>query len=297
MNTNAELKVIAVNDFLKKTNADFFVKTKKVFKPNGEWDAFILYSDKYNCCPTIYPTEEMLQKSVEELATELKSLFEMHARNFDAQDITTSDYVLENVLPRMVSSSNSKLLEEHHIPYIPYLDLLIYFYVPVSNIPIVDDMEIGCMQVSDYLLKKMDLTLDEIYQVALQNLDNSYQIINLCQLLQQLFPSFSQELEEMSLDEADFPAWIITNEKRLYGASGMLSRKALSEIKNLIGNRFLLLPSSIHEVICVPYANDLSGALAMVTEINAGCVKPEEVLSNNVYVFEDESLHQLALEI
>ena len=81
--------------------------------------------------------------------------------------------------------------------------------------------------------------------------------------------------------------YVLTNQSKYYGASGILDHSTLHRISEQIGD-FIVLPSSIHEVIIIPKNEDMgdySRLAAMVKEVNAAVVLPEERLSDHVYVY------------
>ena len=97
------------------------------------------------------------------------------------------------------------------------------------------------------------------------------------------------------MEPEELPIWIITNEKGFNGAVQMLYDENLHGLSEKMGDDFFILPSSIHEVICVPAslgnAEDLA---AMVQEVNMTAVALEERLSNQVY-FYDKDLRKLTM--
>lgn len=83
------------------------------------------------------------------------------------------------------------------------------------------------------------------------------------------------------------PMYVATNKKKLYGAAVILSRKVLKDIqKKFNGEPYYILPSSVHEVICVPANEDhLDEYAAMVKEINETVVDRIDILSDDpIYV-------------
>jgi hypothetical protein len=81
--------------------------------------------------------------------------------------------------------------------------------------------------------------------------------------------------------------YILSNFKGINGASCLLYENVLSEFAQLIQSDFYILPSSIHEIILVPYDKAiLKEALAeMVEEVNRTQVSGDEVLSDRVYFY------------
>ena len=59
-------------------------------------------------------------------------------------------------------------------------------------------------------------------------------------------------------------------------------------VREKVGGDFFILPSSIHELLVVPKQDgmELSDLEAMVKEVNATQVAPEEKLSDHVYEYD-----------
>ena len=107
--------------------------------------------------------------------------------------------------------------------------------------------------------------------------------------------------ETMGLDEemmdlmgpSDVPEMIVlTTEDKLQGAKALLSKEALSEVYDQVGGDFVVLPSSIHEVLCLPIRDDMDAETLknMVREVNGTQVAPNERLSDNVFKFDGSKL-------
>jgi len=82
---------------------------------------------------------------------------------------------------------------------------------------------------------------------------------------------------------------IVSNSSYVKGASSILNREALSEYARELGvNKIVVLPSSIHEMIIMPFNSsvNLDNLSAMVKEINETQVLPEERLTDRAYVLE-----------
>ena len=83
---------------------------------------------------------------------------------------------------------------------------------------------------------------------------------------------------------------VITNKYKMYGAGVIGDTDYLKTLHKEHGD-FYILPSSVHEIIIVPFSNmDVEMMKNMVKEINTTQVKPEEVLSDNVYMFKGEEV-------
>lgn len=103
--------------------------------------------------------------------------------------------------------------------------------------------------------------------------------------------------EELLEDIPDEPVQVmITNKTNRFGAINIYNENCIRQVQEkLHANNFYVLPSSKHEVICVPAevvpaevieVNDL---LTMVTEINSTQVKPEDRLGNFVLYYDGDT--------
>jgi len=83
---------------------------------------------------------------------------------------------------------------------------------------------------------------------------------------------------------------VATNETKLNGAVVMKAMEKLLEIADEYDKDLAILPSSIHEILLVPIdeETDFSHLNAMVQEVNATQLQPEEVLSKHAYRFNRE---------
>jgi len=83
------------------------------------------------------------------------------------------------------------------------------------------------------------------------------------------------------------PMFVATNSKKVNGAGVILYDGLLRTFAEKIGGDFFILPSSVHEVIFVPANGDIDARhlIQMVKEVNATEVAPDEVLSDNVYMY------------
>lgn len=81
--------------------------------------------------------------------------------------------------------------------------------------------------------------------------------------------------------------YIVTNDSKVYGAVSVMDKEVQEELSYNLGGDFYILPSSVHEVLCIPTEGAMVSDLAsMVYEINRTQVQPEEVLSDSVYKYD-----------
>lgn len=81
--------------------------------------------------------------------------------------------------------------------------------------------------------------------------------------------------------------YIISNKSHMHGASSVLNRKKLESLARVYGvDQLIVLPSSIHEMLVMPYSDemDLKYMNKLVREVNAEEVLPEERLTDQAYL-------------
>ena len=89
----------------------------------------------------------------------------------------------------------------------------------------------------------------------------------------------------------DDKLFVLTNNQKLNGAAALLDEKMMEQIAERVGNDFYILPSSVHEVLIVPKeaGMDFKDLEAMVQEVNATQVAPQDKLSDHVYQYDIET--------
>ena len=84
---------------------------------------------------------------------------------------------------------------------------------------------------------------------------------------------------------------IVRNKEGMFGAINIYNEDCIKQVQEILRTKnFYVLPSSIHEVICVPTKEiEVNDLLKMVTEINQTNVKPEERLGNFVLYYDGDA--------
>ena len=101
----------------------------------------------------------------------------------------------------------------------------------------------------------------------------------------------SEEGMPEAMDSADMPQlYVATNDRKINGASVLLYDGVLEGFAEQTGGDFYILPSSIHEALFLPATPDVdeNDLPEMVRGVNAGCLEPDEILSDNAYLYHAE---------
>ncbi len=174
------------------------------------------------------------------------------------------------------------------MPHREFHDLSIIYRLVSGS----DSTAVYSTMVSSGMADLMGMDEQQLYDAAFANTREMFQpqIKTMAEILQEIFISEGNpgELSDMLVGETEpvETLYIITNEKRAFGAASMLYEDELHKLAESIGTDLYVLPSSIHEVIAVSTSMGSAEEMArMVCEVNAGQVSPEERLSDQVYLY------------
>ncbi len=123
----------------------------------------------------------------------------------------------------------------------------------------------GTIKISKAMLERWGKTEEEVMKVAKANSAEDFRIMPMP------FPGADSMLG-------------ISNNEMVNGASAICAEEVQEEVADRLGGSFVILPSSVHEVICVPDSGD--DFSAMVREINATVLKPEDFLTDVVLKYD-----------
>lgn len=275
-----ESRADALNALLYEEGADFEVQYTKLWKNNHEVEGYVLRSDAHNCSPTIY-RGSWFEGTDDEVAAYLTEMYEEHATDFDIKEAVSRDFILANVLPRLMAASNEAGLRGRQAIVKPYLDMIISFYVPISEFA---DGGIGSMQITEMLLDNAQIGIDELYEASIANIEKDIKIRRIDEVICEMMG------HELPLEgETAFPMYVVSNSTSIHGAAAILSDKTFESLREKLGDKIAILPSSIHECIAVAYKtqDDLENFISMVKEINETVVSVSDKLTDNVYLFCD----------
>lgn len=220
-------------------------------------------------------------KTLQECVNYLAEIFkeEEEEKQFDvAEGIYRWELAKKRIYPMLVTrDGNEKYLNT--LVHRPFLNLEIAYYILVKI-----DGVVGSVKVTKTLCEKWHCSEEEIYSMAMANLENAkYEIVSLGTLMEEVSGiTTSEEKGEFML--------VLLNEAQYFGAAGILSPKILQMCADRVQRNFYLLPSSVHEMIIVPDAGKITASelLQMVTEVNRTQLSAEEYLCDAVFYYDLE---------
>lgn len=158
-----------------------------------------------------------------------------------------------------------------------------------------DGEERATALVTDKTMKDWDMGVDSLYETALKN-TAAQAPAQINSMMSLLFGGEEPLAPEEVFREEGF--YVLSNPQKSNGAAAMLYPGLLQSIAEATQSSFYILPSSIHEVMLIKEGNGMGARelQGMVMDINQREVAPQEVLSNQVY-FYDEKEQKISLAL
>ncbi len=284
-----------------KAGEHYSVRLYKVLKNNSiELDSLILLKEGQNFTPNIYlqPYYESYLEgtTVEEISDRLCEIYQSCTVPVVKDDFTFSfEEMKPFIVYRLVSyERNKKLLES--VPHVRFLDLAITFHCLVRN----DKEGIGTIRITNDHVRMWQTSLKEIQALSKENTGRWFSSTIRCmdEVIRGILTDTdldTREYEDMAeflnQDMMSVPAhpgmYVLSNQKGINGASCLLYEGVLKKFAEEHRCDLYILPSSIHEVILIPYDKSMNknSLEEMVKDINRTQVAGDEVLSDKVYYY------------
>ena len=163
-------------------------------------------------------------------------------------------------------------------PHIPYLDLsaVFYLYSPAGSILIYKE-----------LMRIWNTTPYELYEIALDNMvkQQPAKFFSVQEYLEEHGTLIFEKMNQA--EKVDMSLYTLTNALEWNGASAILYPDVLETYANQYGCDWLIIPSSVHEVLLMPYCSEaeIENARSAISGVNASLLSPNEVLSDHPYLY------------
>lgn len=274
------------------------VEIHKVLKNNSlELDGLVILSPKQTLSPNFYlQTYYEKYRNGTDIDTLAKQMEETYYEVLSAGENLELDMSFEScagkIIFRMISyEKNSELLQK--VPFIRFLDMVVIFHILLRQ----DEEGIGSVRITNQLLESWNLEIEALFALARENTNRIFpkKIYSMSSMMTAIL-DFEKNGDNHGVavtaatedrKQAEEP-YIITNSNGINGASVILYSNALKEIGEFLGEDYYLLPSSIHEMLVIPFHAPMTveEMYEMVEEVNSSCVVREEILSDSVYQYE-----------
>lgn len=205
--------------------------------------------------------------------------------------------LVSQMLFRLINRErNAGFLETH--PYIPVNEklALVFLIMDMRDKTHID----FSVADNDFMEKMWGKPVEELYAPVMENTMRLFppDLITLEELLEEIGKGTGKVFIER---QGEFPRmYVLTNVLKKYGAAVLEYPGTLKMVGEVLGSDFLILPSSIHELILIPGdfdTKDFQAFADMVRFVNRDHVADEEILDDTVYVYKrdrDEIICPLA---
>ncbi len=296
---------IVLADICKRADGKFDAMLNTVTKNNGiKLTGITAKAEGCNCAPCVYLDEfykEYQNGGMNLSETEEEIYRILSNRMNDTQNIDISVFldwgtVKGSIYTKLINAEKNKELLKK-IPHRLFLDMAVAYYVVIDGFATLHDT--GTILICNRHMEMWGQDERNLYRQAISNMRSDGK---------PCFDSIESVVMNMLLGANEFfgggkrhsgmDMYILTNCRKYFGASEILDKNTLHSIADKIGDGFIVLPSSLHEVIILSPKNEKEyGKLAnMVREVNATQVSVEECLSDHVYAYsrDDEMLKIVA---
>lgn len=254
-----------------------------------------LRSDNNRVAPMIYLDDFFSRYSdndisIDDIVNRVTEVYKKNiagAQDIDVSNITDYDIVKTQIIPAVCNfERSSEYLKS--APFERICDLAVYYRILID----MADGE-GSILVSSQLMETWGISFEDLKDQAWKNLHeiNPPFFATMFDVLKEIMPAFDASGLETDTDN---DMYILSNKSRINGAVYIADTKVLGDIANKLGTDIILLSSSRHELVILPYTmaadpERWSEMAAMVSEINQSTVSDEDFLADSVYYFTRES--------
>ena len=240
-------------------------------------------------CLDAYYEQYLAGMTVEEAARDIWDIFNSFEQSGVSEGLLNDfEKVKNKVVFSLVNyGMNKERLES--MPYVPYLDLAILFYVLLER---TENGERTAV-ITNKELAAWGTTKEELLRLARQNTPRLYMAeVN---SLNDVMKSFvkdkkSKDFFDEFIGEEESSLYVLSNRHNVKGAAVILYDGLLKEMSKVLGHDLLILPSSVHEVLVMAYDKtmDFLSIRDMVEHINEVEVPVCDVLSDQIYRYNRE---------
>lgn len=272
------MKDMTIAQYANAIAVELNAESKAVEKANGVVRYGIVMKTGTNCCPTIYVEQFYeAEMSIKDAAKEVEKIAKVNTINVDVSRITDYEFVKPLLRARLYNkATKAEIFRKAK----DFDDLIIVPVIELSDIG--EGKGSGSVRVSAALLNGYNVTKRELIDTAIKNSSDEYTLQSMESVMMSIMTGREAEpIEEVGTNPQMI---VLSNRNKCFGAISALILK--KRLQSIFPNGYVVLPSSVHEVIVTPYTPGCEEALnGMVQEVNVSEVQPEEILGSKAYVF------------
>ena len=272
---------------------EFRIEEALISKNNGVMlDALVIKAPDMNIAPTIYLKSyyESYEEG-EDIRSCVHRLVEDYHRSvpegtFDVSFYENYENVKKGLSYKLISAGrNSELLKE--IPNVPFLDLAIVFYYAFEE----EGLPEGTILIKNKHMEMWGVSTEQLMRDARVNAPKSLPGVctDMCSVLDRIYPGKAEEI--FPEGEIMPTLYVLSNSRMINGAAVILYPDLLRELSDKLNSNLYIIPSSVHEVICLAKEtdDDEMSLKEMIRSVNKTQLEPQDVLSDSLYIYERDT--------
>lgn len=244
--------------------------------PNSIVAPVIYLEEKYKCYQEGYTVHKLVKEAEEYLKNVKQNML-------DKSEISVLDAKKNLYCAIINAEENEELLKNS--PHEGINDLAVIARCKVG--------ENSSFIVTNDLCDYLQMTSEEILEQAHRNTEKqTFQCKNMNQVMRDMMLEEGMPEEDVneliSMLEMQCSMYVVSNETMIDGAAAMVSKTAMNQAYEIIGDDFYILPSSRHELILMPKGkgSDVQDLKLVVKEVNKTVCPSFDRLSDNVYRYD-----------
>ena len=280
-----------VLDYLPESFKGAEVSLNVITKPNDVKLTGLTIRKAGSCvAPTIYLEDFYSQiEAGDNIGVIMKRIADVRIANemedVDLEQLLDFEGCKDKILPRLYGfEMNNELLS--HRAFTRINDFVVLYAVDLGS---TDNGRIS-LPIDVELMAKWNIKIEDLHKIALENQNrlNIGTFRSMVDVMRDMFQGEGMEddfFEEMFMPSEDEAMYVISNKSCMNGASMILDKEFMDGVADVLGDNFIVLPSSIHEVLAIPDSElmELEYMETMVYEINRSQVSVDDRLSDHVY--------------
>lgn len=270
------------------------VEVQTVTKNNNtELKSLLIKIKGENLTPSIYLEQfykdyKNNKKELEEIVSKIIELRIKHRKDtkMDLNYLEDFEAIKKDIIPTFagLEKYNKELMEL--CPYVKILDMVMVFRIVIDMKD--KDGVTGTILIKDDLQNKLGVTTQTLFETALKNVKGNFKCKNMGEIFKEMMRASDHEAEMFN----DNPMYVLTNKEMTFGAAAIIDEEFMWDVYDKIGGDFIIIPSSIHELIAVPMTemeNNKDYVNNMIKDVNRTQVEQKDRLSNHAYKFTKEN--------
>ncbi|MDD2979271.1 MAG: DUF5688 family protein [Hespellia sp.] len=305
-----------IKTYLPEKYQDAQVEISEVEKNNGlKLDGLAVRLPEQNMCPNIYLNQFYQDyeagRDVEDILQNIAEIREMNdvSKKVEVEQLLGYDNIKDSIIFRVIGAKQNEGRLQN-MPHRIEKDMALIYQALVQT----TEDRLVTAQITNDMMDRLGVNENTLHEIAMINTQREFPMsfqpmeevlksvlrkdfmgINLDELSDDddtkefLETLFQEGMEEMKENEA--PLYVLSNEQKMNGAAVLFYPEVQEEIAKQMGGDYFVLPSSIHEVLILrdDGTGDYQELKDLVNDVNETQVEPEEVLTGEVYCYDQES--------